>query len=167
MKRIRRAGVRRSGEWRAFLIVAFITVIPVLGTVGIIHVSSRPSLAYRKFPASATVVDWPALARIREGAVAPSTVARIPGYMIQFDDPVDSDGRVARFLLVPDPGNWLHPPHLDDGEVVIVGMRDGARTPFLDRIPVWVEGRLSVSPVKTNDVRTMLQLEASSISALL
>jgi hypothetical protein len=167
MSRVRRAGAERSGEWKAFLVVVSITVIPVLATVGVIQVSSRPSLAYRKFPASATVVDWPALARIRDGAAAPSAVARIPGYMIQFDDPVDSAGRVARFLLVPDPGNWLHPPHLDDGEVVIVRMRDGARTPFLDGIPVWVEGQLTVSPVKTTDVQTVLQLEASSISALL
>ena len=179
MKRIRKANPRRSGDWKAFLIVSSIAVIPLLATVGMINVSARQSLAFRTFPRtssgdSAIAVDWPTLDKMRGGSFMPAaavpkileSVACVPGYMIQFDDPFDQTGRLARFLLVPDPGNWLHPPHLDDGEVVIVHMRDGARTPLLDRKPVCVEGKLSLSPVMTNNIQTMLQLEASSVHEL-
>ena len=79
-----------------FLIVSIITVIPVLATVGIINVSSRPSLAFRTFPQApvgdpAVTLDWPALAKIRDGTMMRAKVVRVPGYMIPFDDPTDAN----------------------------------------------------------------------------
>jgi hypothetical protein len=69
---------------------------------------------------------------------------RIPGYMVRGDDAPDSEGRVNRFLLVPDAGNWLHAPHLfDPAEVVAVTLVDGKRLTVRERVAVWVTGKLS------------------------
>ena len=170
---------RRQPEWKLFLLVSLIVTLPVLGTIAIVNISTRPSLALRTFArscegADAISVDWPKLARLTETEGDRTITAReilgsavcLPGYMIQFDDPVDQYGRLGAFLLVPSPGNWLHPPHLDDGDVVVVKISGGGRTPFLERKVVCAQGRLSFVPVKTERVQAKFQLDASSVREL-
>ena len=86
--------------------------------------------------------------------------------MIQFDEPLDRNRHLREFLLVPNPGNWLHPPHLDDGDVVVVKMRGAVRTPLLARKAVWAQGKLSLTPVKTDRVEARFQLDAWSVREL-
>jgi hypothetical protein len=158
------------------VVVILVTTVPVLGTIALVIVSSRPSLAMRTFPrscpgANAIAVDWPTLDHLTQRG---TTAAReifisdvcLPGYMIQSDDPMDRTRSLREFLLVPNPGNWLHPPHLDDGDVVVVKMRGGLRTPLLARRAVWAQGKLSLAPVKTDRVEARFQLDASSVREL-
>jgi RecA-family ATPase len=59
-------------------------------------------------------------------------------------------GGVERFLLIPDPGNWLHPPHLEPGEVIHVSLEGARTTTLLTRTAVIVRGVLSVSPAESS-----------------
>jgi hypothetical protein len=167
---------KRPSDWKLFFIVVLVTIVPVVSTIVIVIVSSRPSLAMRTFPrscpgANAIAVDWPTLDHLTKRG---TTSAReifisdvcLPGYMIQSDDPMDRNRSLREFLLVPNPGNWLHPPHLDDGDVVVVKMRGGLRTPLLARRAVWAQGKLSLAPVKTDRVEARFQLDASSVREL-
>lgn len=79
-------------------------------------------------------------------------------------EPFDSGAdRVSRFLLVPDPGNWLHPPHLDRDMVVMVQMSAGQTAALYDRRPVWVRGRISLSPLRTDSIDALFRLNASAV----
>ena len=54
------------------------------------------------------------------------------GYMFTFESSRER-GSTARFLLVPDAGNWLNPPHFHPDEVVDVRLKAGMTIPLLDR----------------------------------
>ena len=58
------------------------------------------------------------------------------------------NGTVGRFLLVPDPGSWLHPPHLHSGEVIDIRLEGGNSVPLLEGKVVIVCGTMSVDPMK-------------------
>jgi hypothetical protein len=145
----------------------------------LIVASMRPDLGNRTFSQTANetaaiTIDWPTINRLKEkhpvverihAALATSPV-RIPGYMIAFEDAPDSHGDVTQFLLVPDPGNWLHPPHLDPGDVVFVRLEGGAKARFLTRKAVWVTGKLSMNPVKRGEVEAAYPMSASSVQEL-
>lgn len=85
------------------------------------------------------------------------------GYMISADQIQDEGSVVNRFLLIPDPGNWLHGPHLDPGEVIHVRLRDGTTVPLLERIPVGVRGRLVVQPAEVGSRHIVYHLVASAV----
>ena len=69
-------------------------------------------------------------------------------------------GRVGAFLLVPDPGNLLHPPHLDRGEVIVVQMATGKSVPLLEKRAVWVRGRVSIATLKTKRLDAVFRMNA-------
>lgn len=133
--------------------IALPIAVVVLTTVALVVISTRPNLAYRIFPADEVpdvlTLDWPAFYTIEEksylGAAMPSGIAdrtvRLPGYMLPVEASSNPHREVSRFLLVPDPGNWLHPAHVDDGVLVILA--GNSTTPIQDQ-PVWVRGRLSL-----------------------
>ena len=84
--------------------------------------------------------------------------------MLSYRQPPDREGKVSQFLLVPDPGTWIHPSHLEPGEVVLVRTLSGARVPLMDRKPVWVEGQLAASTVTRDNLEGALELTAQSVS---
>jgi hypothetical protein len=133
--------------------IALPIAVVVLTTIALVAISTRPNLAYRNFPADEVpdvlTLNWRAFYAIEEkshiGAEIPSDIAgrmvRLPGYMLPVEASSNPHREVSRFLLVPDPGNWLHPAHVDDGVLVILA--GNSTTPIQDQ-PVWVRGRLSL-----------------------
>jgi hypothetical protein len=118
----------------------------------------------------ASPVDWSSLERLGENEIFANghqemlhAPVRVPGYMLLFDERPDEHGDLSQFLLVPDPGNWLHPPHLDPGDVVVVNMEGKGKTPFYERKAVWVSGRLAQEALKTGRLHAMLQMTATSV----
>ncbi|HEV2690362.1 MAG TPA: DUF3299 domain-containing protein, partial [Bryobacteraceae bacterium] len=135
---------------------------------------TRPNLAYRSFPQDASApgvrtLEWSTLyalekKRHRREPIPPEVengVVRLPGYMLPVEPSRDPHREVSRFLLVPDPGNWLHPAHADDG--VLVSMAGSATTPLRDQHPVWVQGRLFLTPPDRGPVDAPCSLIATKV----
>lgn len=153
------------------IVVAIVTSVTALSITSV-----RPSFADKSFPlkaepGSVQILSWPQLYRLskhsREAAVGELQALsgawfHIPGYMLSYQAP-DHDGNVSQFLLVPDPGTWIHPPHLDPGEVVVVRMLGGTKAPLLDRRSVWVEAQLSPSTVNRDNLEGVFELGARSV----
>jgi hypothetical protein len=165
-------GKSTARESRAFAIVVLATAAPVLGTIMIVVSSTKPNLSYRTFPPAADddilTLDWPTLYKLEDecrksAAVPPAYVepaVRLPGYMLPPHQPGASRAEVTAFLLVPDPGHWLHSAHEDDG--VLVRMHAGGKTLLRPRQVVWVQGRLSISPTQERGEAPCL-IEASTV----
>ncbi|MDQ2946296.1 MAG: DUF3299 domain-containing protein [Acidobacteriota bacterium] len=91
---------------------------------------------------------------------------RLPGYMISYDQLPDKEGKVARFLLVPDCGHWLHPPHrFDVSKVVVVLLREGLRTPFIERSVFVVTGRLSFERTNNDRAESGFVLQGTGVDS--
>jgi hypothetical protein len=171
MNKARRFKLSKREEWKAG--------VPLVAAAILIGVSTRPDLAYRKFSQTGNqtdgiTLDWPTLYGLKENhaavehlrAALPTSKVRVPGYMIAFEQVPDKNSEVTQFLLVPDPGNWLHPPHLDPGDVVFVRLEGGTKARFLDRRPVWAIGKLSLSPVRRGAVEAAYPMWASDVQEL-
>jgi hypothetical protein len=153
--------------------------VPMVAAAALIVVSMRPDLGNTRFfhtavETEALTMDWPTLYRLNEKdptveyirALLPTSQVRMPGYMIPFEEIPDKNSEVTQFLLVPDPGNWLHPPHLDPGDVVFVRLEGGARARLLARRAVWVTGKLSLSPIKRAELGAAYPMWASGVQEL-
>ncbi|MGA3238935.1 MAG: hypothetical protein ABSG03_21875 [Bryobacteraceae bacterium] len=136
-----------------FAAIALFMTCAVLGPVLLAMLSSRPDLwAVRPkvVRPGIEVVDWQSLGSLLSGSVNPAAArpgwfgpeVQIAGYMLPVD-PGNAQRKVAHFLLVPDPGDWLDPPHLHAGEAIDVRLKDGQTTPLVARAVVTVCGRLS------------------------
>jgi hypothetical protein len=68
---------------------------------------------------------------------------------------------VAHFLLVPDPGDWLNPPHLHAGEAIDVRLKEGDTTLLVERTAVVVCGRLSFGSMKPNPRAVLFLADAT------
>jgi hypothetical protein len=96
------------------------------------------------------VVDWQNLSSLLSGAVNPAAAGpgwfgprvQIAGYMLPVG-PAKGQQRVAHFLLVPDPGDWLNPPHLHASEVIDIRLQNGETAPLVERTAIVVCGQLS------------------------
>ena len=108
-------------------------------------------------PGTPQLLDWPTLDRLYKGRLTGedevrtrlSQDVRVPGYMIPYNEAPEK-GKVTRFLLVPDCGNWLHPPHrFDSSGVVVVLMNEGRQVPLIERSVLVVTGRLSLRLPRT------------------
>jgi hypothetical protein len=170
----------KRDEWKALGVIFLASAVPLMAAAALIVVSIRPDLGSTRFLHStneteAMTMDWPTLYRLNEKeptveyirALLPTSPVRIPGYMIAFGDVPDKNGKVNQFLLVPDAGNWLHPPHLDySGDVILVHLADGARTRLLSRTAVWVTGKLSLSAIKSGEINAAYSMWASGIQQM-
>jgi hypothetical protein len=171
--------IRRRDELKSLAIIFLAGGIPMMAAATLIVVSMRPDLGSRRFfhadvDTEAMTIDWPTLYRLNEKdptvdyirALLPTTTVRIPGYMVAFEETPDKNREVSQFLLIPDPGNWLHPPHFDSGDVIFVHLMGGARTRLLPRRAVWVTGRLSLSPTKQGEIEAAYQMWASGVQQM-
>jgi hypothetical protein len=143
-------------------------LLPILLTV----LSRRPDLyAVKPKPVrpGIVVVDWKSLGALVSGPVNPAITrpdwfgpeVEITGYMIPV---ASSQGwqKAAHFLLVPDPGDWLNPPHLHAAEVIDVRLKDGETTRLVERTAVVVCGRLSFGSLSANP-RAVLFLAGATV----
>lgn len=170
----RRPKANRSPESKHFLIAFLAIMLAAFVIVLLGVVSTRPSFstqAFNRDPAAGDAVplDWPTLERLSAGPedAIPEALLRsplrLPGYMLSFEERPDARGEVSRFLLVPDPGSWIHPPHLDAGEVVIVNMEKGAKARLVQRQAVWVKGTLAPSLTRQGTIEAAFQITASDV----
>jgi hypothetical protein len=179
MNKRRRFKIGRRDEWKALGVIFLASAVPLMAAAALIVVSMRPDLGSTRFlhgtsETEAMTIDWPTLYRLNQKeptveyirALLPTSPVRIPGYMIAFGDVPDKNGNVSQFLLVPDPGNWLHPPHLDSGDVILVHLEDGARTRLLSRSAIWVTGKLSLSAIKSGGIEAAYSMRASGIQQM-
>jgi hypothetical protein len=162
----------RREQRLVFAAIALFMTCAVLLPILLAVLSSRPDLyAVKPKPVrpGIIVVDWKSLGALIAGPVNPA-VARpdwfgpeveIAGYMIPVA-PSPARQNVAHFLLVPDPGDWLNPPHLHAAEVIEVRLRDGETTRLVERTGVTVCGRLSFGSLSANP-RAMLFLADASV----
>lgn len=84
---------------------------------------------------------------------------RIPGYIIPLEG--DAEG-VRSFMLVPYVGACIHVPPPPPNQLVFVT----TETPWNNSdlwTPVWVSGRLSVAPQKTELAESGYQITAENI----
>jgi hypothetical protein len=175
-RRLKKPRVERT-EWKVFAWIALLAMCPVALTALLISLSSRPDL-YDLMPGmaekGATPIVWRTLDNLVSERGDPTTVrpdlfqgeVQVAGYMVEFGGIKGQDGSVNRFLLVPDPGNWLDPPHLHSGEVIDVTLNDGARTPLVERQAMIVRGMLSVGPMELKPGKAVFHLRATRVQIL-
>jgi hypothetical protein len=162
----------RSEQQLVFAAVALFMTCAVLLPILLALLSSGPDLyAVKPKPVrpGIAVVDWQGLGSLLSGAVNPAAArpdwfgpeVEIAGYMIPVG-PAKARQTVARFLLVPDLGDWLSPPHLHAGEAIDVRLKDGETTRLVERTGVTVCGRLSFGTMSANP-RAMLFLADATV----
>jgi hypothetical protein len=175
MRRLGRRKRKRKGEWKTFGIIALVTACPVLFTTLAITLSQRPDVYWATLTpreGDARFVDWRTLDDLASEPGDPAIrradlfgkEVRVLGYMLQFPGSPMRNGTVGRFLLVPDPGNWLHPPHLHSGEVIDIRLEGGNSVPLLEGKVVIVCGTMSVDPMKLDPGEVVFHLLATSVT---
>jgi hypothetical protein len=166
---------KQRGEWKTFWLIALVTACPVVFTTVAIRLSQHPDVYWVSLTPSegdAKFVGWrtvddlasePGVARTKRPDLFEEEV-QVLGYMLQFPASPIQDGTVGRFLLVPDPGNWLQAPHLHSGEVIDVRLGRGRSVPLLEGRVVIVRGRMSVDPMKLDPGEIVFHLLATSVN---
>ena len=176
MPHVRRSKKTRRGDWKTFCIVAALLAVPAIITTVIIWRTGRPDVCWVSLASDsggAKFVAWRTLEDLAEPPNNPQTTrpdlfgteVKVLGYMIPFPFPdVTNRGEaVGRFLLVPDPGNWLSPPHFHSGEVMDVRLSSGATVRLIEGKAVVVRGVMSVDPMKLDHGEAVFHMVAESI----
>jgi hypothetical protein len=166
-------------ETKTFLLVLLIAAIPAVSSVLLISVSARPSFEERVFSpdecrGDVALVNWrtlieldnPRAQLVQFPAELLAPAICVPGYMLQSAQAPDEGGNVTEFLLVPNPGNWLHPPHLAAGEVVLVRTEPSKPTPLRQRQAVWVRGRMAPALFRDQSLAAAYQMTAFSVESM-
>ncbi len=161
----------RSGrERKALLLIILITACPALLTLSLIAVSRQPDLYYvtpQSNEPGIKPVSWQTLDKLMSAPDTPLTIeVEVQGYMIAEAGFPAVNGRVSRFLLVPDAGNWLHAPHLDPDEMIDVRLKDGQATPLVARPAVIVRGTMTFGSMEAKGRVAAYHLNAASVRAL-
>ncbi len=169
MNGARQLKLRRSKRQqnRTLLLILLTAAVIVLGISLVISGSTLPNFYYatpQTAPPPIVPVDWRTLETIAAepgGAAAARpdlfrSVVQISGYMLVKEGSPPVNGASETFLLVPDAGNWLHPPHLDPSETIEVRLQNGP-VRFVNRAAVTVRGTLSVDP------RGAYRIQATSV----
>jgi hypothetical protein len=115
-----------------------------------------------------TKLDWAALRGLnyKTGEQTPvlkkvnGKIARVPGFMVPLED--DND-RVSEFLLVPYLGACVHTPPPPPNQIVHVKVEGGRKVKINFWDPVWVQGRLDISTVKSPYGDVSFTMAASQI----
>ncbi len=70
-------------------------------------------------------------------------VVKVPGFMV----PLDDDSRaVTEFILVPYVGACIHTPPPPPNQMVMTTMREGRKAKVVWWDPIWVHGKLEITP---------------------
>ena len=140
--------ISRKAEFRTFVSILAITMIPVLGTIGIVVASMRPNLEelvpIRSSVDTYSLLKWSDLLReplrtVHDYAGEP---VRALGYMVESDRPTREGDWIQDFVLLPDAGSLLHPAHRFGDQMIGVHLEPEARIQFSNRALVWAWGML-------------------------
>jgi hypothetical protein len=155
----------------AFVAIALFVTCAVALPILLVALSSRPDLYSTKpKPTKPGVapLDWRSLGDLLSNSVNPATArpewfgpeVEIAGYMIPAA-PAQPRQKVTHFLLVPDPGDWLNPPHMHAGEVIDVLLKSGATTQLIEKNAITVCGRLSYGSMNANPRAVLFLADAT------
>jgi hypothetical protein len=161
-------------ERKALAVILLITLFPVLMGTLVVSLSSRPDLYYLipgPVGGDAIPVDWQTLDDLVSAPGGPTAArpdlfgpeVQVAGYIVALEGSRNANGAVPSFLLVPDAGNWLHPPHRDPGDVIHVTRNDGRMTPPVEKKAILVRGVLSVDPMDLKPGKAVYHLKATSV----
>ena len=124
--------------------------------VAVVVSTSEPDLSdlkpLRQSAGNHPVLEWAMLRRDHPGVMAANDQAfsgaevEALGYMSDGDRPIVKGDRVGDFVLLPDAGNLLHPPHRLGDQMIAVHLCEGERIPFSPMRLVWVGWTLRVAP---------------------
>jgi hypothetical protein len=153
----------------AFVAIALFVTCAVSLPILLVAISSRPDL-YSKKPTpiqpGIAALDWQSLGDVLSSAANPAAEhpewfgpeVEIAGYMIPAA-PAQARQKVMHFVLVPDPGDWLNPPHFHTGEAIDVRLKEETR--MRERIAVTVCGRLSYGSMNSNPHTVLFLADAT------
>jgi len=154
-----------------FCLIASLMAFPAIVPTVIIWRTGRTDVYWVKLqstPGDAQFVDWRTLDDLADRrddpqAARPDLFGRkiqVLGYMLPFPFPdlANRNTTVGRFLLVPDPGNWLHPPHFHPGEVIDVRLNGGMTVSLIEGRVVTIRDVMSFDPMKLDRGEAMFHL---------
>lgn len=140
--RARNHAARRKHDKLTVSSVVAAIVLPALLALALTAMDMRTDLSDLKptgqpDDAGAVQVGWPDL---KQHGDFPARV-RLLGYMMQDQRPLRDGERIDVFLLLPEAGHLLHPPHRIPNQTVVVWSSDPVF--FRNRELVWASGTLS------------------------
>jgi hypothetical protein len=155
----------------AFVSIALFVTCAVSLPILLVALSSRPDLySVKPKPSKPGVaaLAWESLDDLLSSSVNPALArpewfgpeVQIAGYMLPAS-PSRARQKVTHFLLVPDPGDWLNPPHMHFGEAIDVLLKSGATTRLMERTAITVCGRLSYGSMNANPRAVLFLADAT------
>ena len=87
-------------------------------------------------------------------------IVKIPGYMVPLEDNSES---VTEFLLVPYLGACIHTPPPPPNQIVHVKMKGSEKAKSSLSVPVWVQGKLDITTVKSPYGDVSFEMSAESV----
>jgi hypothetical protein len=143
-----------------FILIVLIFSSAALLPSFITAISGHPDLYFAKpqpLEPGVAVLDWQTLDRLLLASRDPAAARRdlfgpeveITGYAISITNS-GADKESSHFLLAPDPGDWLHPPHLHPGEVIEIRVKENAAVRFVENAVLTVRGTLSAPGMELN-----------------
>ena len=165
----RKLFISRKAEVQVLVSIIAITIIPVIGTIGVVVASSRPNLEelvpIQNSVGNYLVLNWSVLLRepSRPERFFAGEPVRALGYMFEGDRSVHEGDLVQDFVLLPDAGNLLHPAHRFGDQMIAVHLEPAARVPFSCRALVWVWGKLRSSQGDPSASKPLYSLEQARV----
>jgi hypothetical protein len=100
------------------------------------------------------LLSWHELERyrsaLRQGGISNGTPVRILGYMAEGAKSAQKGELVSYFVLLPNPGNALHPAHRFGDQMIGVRLPEGANARYLNAQLVWASGNVQILPGDPN-----------------
>ncbi|PIS10357.1 MAG: hypothetical protein COT73_09830 [Bdellovibrio sp. CG10_big_fil_rev_8_21_14_0_10_47_8] len=129
-------------------IIVFVSVFILSAVAGVVLYQNRVSINR----SDSVEVDWRLLGELdyisgkasSELQALDGKMVRIPGFMVPLED---NSRAVSEFLLVPSPQACIHVPPPPPNQMVLIDM-DKNSDAKVEYGPIWVYGRLSLTPKK-------------------
>jgi len=151
----KKAIVPSATSFVALILVVLVAGVPILGTILVTASTSEPDLSdltpIHERAGKYLVLDWSALLQDRPrlpktGTVIPAGAdVQALGYMMNGERSVGKDKWVQDFVLLPEAGSLLHPPHRMPDQMIAVHLEHDNRIQFSPRALVWAWGSLHAS----------------------
>jgi len=154
----------RGEELRALLLVVVIMCVPTFGGLWMILSTTEADLSdltpRRQFVKNHLMLGWPALRRDHAHELGAGATVQALGYMMD-DHPIGTGDLVYEFILLPEPGNLLHPAHRLEDQMIEVHLCGSDPIRFSPRSLVWVWGVLHDAPGTPEGSKALYRLDQS------
>lgn len=159
--------ISRLSEAKILALIFLITAVPMVAALWVIIATSQPDLSdltpTQPSLNGAVLLNWSKLLR-EDPPVLPNEIeVRALGYMADDGHTIADNTWVEKFILLPDPGNVIHPAHRYGDQMIIVRLTRDARVRFFDRGLVWVTGRMCAYAGKPTGTQPLYSLEDARV----